>query len=63
MSDNLLRLLLYDSLQAGLAEAEVLEVFEGEPSLLLPQLAVRGDDALQTLLVVTAVRVRYAAPC
>ena len=48
MFDYLLRLLLYDSLQAGLAEAEVLEVFEGEPSLLLPQLAVRGDDALRT---------------
>ena len=25
--------------------------------------AVRGDDALQISLVVTAVRVRYAAPC
>ena len=57
MFDNLLRLLLNDSLQPGLAKTEIFQMFESKPPLLLPQLAVRGDDSLQRLLAVILVLV------
>ena len=56
--DYLLRLLLNDSLQPRLSEAKISEMFESKSPVLLPELAVTGDDALQILLEVTASRVR-----
>ena len=50
MFDNVLRLLLNDSLQPGLSEPKILQMFESKSALLLPELAVRGDDSLQILL-------------
>ena len=45
-----LRLLLNDSLQPGLSEPKIFEMFESKPPLFLPQLAVSGDDSLQLLV-------------
>ena len=56
--DYFLRLLLNDSLQPRLSEAKISEMFESKSPVLLPELAVTGDDALQILLEVTAVTVR-----
>ena len=48
--DYLLRLLLNDSLQPSLAKTEIFQMFESKPPLLLPELAVRGDDSLHYCL-------------
>ena len=51
MFDNLLCLLLDDPLQSSLTKTEILQMLQSEPPLLLPQLSVRGDDALKTAII------------